>query len=102
MRGPRCLRRLRHRRQTHLDPAMLSCETVVEVVQLYLDGAADEMTSEQVSHHLDICRRCGLEADVYLQIRATLSGDRPVPGDAVERLRGFGRQLAGQAPSGSP
>lgn len=41
-------------------------------------------------------RRCGLQADVYLQIKATLSGNRPVPDDAVERLRRFGEQLAGQ------
>lgn len=99
MRALRCLRR-RHR--AHTDSAMLACEAVVELVQLYLDGATDDLTSEQVGHHLDMCRRCGLQADVYLQIKATLSGDRPVPDDAVERLRRFGEQLAGQGLFGAP
>lgn len=94
----RCLRRLR-RRQGHADAAMRACEAVVERLQLYLDGAADDMTSQQVADHLDRCRRCGLEADVYLQIKATLSGNRDVPADAVERLRSFGERLAREGPS---
>lgn len=94
--------RRRQARQPHADTAMLSCGAVVERVQLYLDGVADDMTSQQVAEHLDRCRRCGLEADLYLQIKATLSGDRAVPADAVERLRRFGERLAQGGPPDSP
>ncbi|MBW3547986.1 MAG: zf-HC2 domain-containing protein [Actinobacteria bacterium] len=98
----RALRYLRRRRRPHTDSAVLACEAVVELVQLYLDGATDDLTSEEVGHHLDMCRRCGLQADVYLQIKATLAANRPVPDDAVERLRRFGEQLAVHGLPGSP
>lgn len=93
---------LRPRCRPHTDSASLACEAVVELVQLYLDGATDELTWEQVAHHLDMCRRCRLQADVYLEIKATLAGARPDPDDAVERLRRFGEQLARHGLPGSP
>jgi anti-sigma factor RsiW len=72
---------------------------VMQVLHSYLDGHADEVTARRVAHHLDACRRCGLEAATYWEIKASLSR-RAAPPDqtAVQRLRAFGNALA----SGSP
>ncbi|MDA8056891.1 MAG: zf-HC2 domain-containing protein [Actinomycetota bacterium] len=67
----------------------------MRVLQSYLDGALDEVAARRVAEHLEDCRRCGLEAEVYQEIKAALGeGDRTVDPRAVERLRRFGEQLA--------
>ena len=80
------------------DDGMLSCRQVGKVLQSFLDGELDEMTAEKVEMHLDMCRRCGMESDVYRQIKESLAhaqGD--VPEIALRRLRHFGQQLAAEA-----
>ncbi len=73
----------------------MRCMATMRVLQSYLDGALDEVAARRVAEHLEDCRRCGLEAEVYTEIKAALGeGDRTVDPRAVERLRRFGEQLA--------
>ncbi|MGH9055653.1 MAG: zf-HC2 domain-containing protein [Acidimicrobiales bacterium] len=77
------------------------CMAMMRVLQRYLDGALDEKSADRVATHLEACRRCGLEAETYQQIKVALAdhGHRIDP-RAVERLRRFGEQLAqGTTPS---
>ena len=74
---------------------MASCMEVMRVLQSYLDGHTDEVTTRRVANHLDACRRCGLEAATYREIKAALErrSAQLDPG-ALERLRTFGAHLA--------
>lgn len=75
---------------------MASCMQVMRVLQSYLDGQTDEVTARRVANHLDACRRCGLEAATYREIKAALAR-RPAAtlgDDSIERLRQFGSALA--------
>ena len=77
---------------------MASCMQVMRVLQSYLDGHTDEVTARRVANHLDACRRCGLEAATYREIKASLARRAATPdSDAVERLRAFGTALASDA-----
>ena len=87
---------------------MASCLQVMRVLQSYLDGHTDEVTARRVANHLEACRRCGLEAATYREIKASLAR-RAAPPDqaAVDRLQAFGTALttgaadeddSGQAP----
>ena len=84
---------------------MASCMQVMRVLQSYLDGQTDEMTARRVANHLEACRRCGLDAATYREIKASLARlVAPPDRDAVERLRAFGVSLAksgGDAPPGA-
>ncbi len=73
---------------------MASCMRVMRVLQPYLDGHTDEVTARRVANHLVACRRCGLEAATYRQIKAALArrGAPPDPA-ALDRLRAFGTAL---------
>ncbi|MGH9114482.1 MAG: zf-HC2 domain-containing protein [Acidimicrobiales bacterium] len=71
------------------------CLATMRVLQSYLDGALDEVSARRVAAHLEDCRRCGLEADLYHEIKASLHEQgHPVDPRAIERLRHFGEQLA--------
>lgn len=73
----------------------LSCREVGKVLQSYLDGELDELRARRVARHLEMCRRCGMAAETYAEIKQTLrrSAGSP-PQDAIDRLRAFGEQLA--------
>lgn len=72
----------------------VSCHEVAEVIQAFLDDEADELAARRVARHLKDCRRCGMEAATYLEIKRSLSRRRPVPDQAsIERLRVFGEML---------
>jgi anti-sigma factor RsiW len=74
---------------------MMSCRRVGEVLQAYLDGEVDDITSGRVAHHLEDCRRCGMELGVYTEIKTSLSrGGSTVDDAAVARLREFSQRLA--------
>ncbi len=74
---------------------MISCRRVGEVLQAYLDGEVDQITTNRVAHHLEDCRRCGMELGVYREIKASLARGGPeLDHDALERLRAFSEQLA--------
>ncbi|WAX77481.1 anti-sigma factor family protein [Streptomyces sp. KMM 9044] len=88
----------------------MNCMQVARVLQKYLDGETDEITARRVAVHLEDCRRCGLEASVYQEIRGALARRAEPDADALARLTAFGRSLvhdgqvqAGDAPdSASP
>jgi anti-sigma factor RsiW len=72
----------------------LMCPEVGRLLQRYLDGEIDEMKAQRIAHHLEDCRRCGLKVETYSAIKASLRQHRlDVPGDAIEHLRGFARDL---------
>lgn len=73
----------------------LRCMETMRVLQRHLDGVLDELTARRVADHLEECRRCGLEAEVYRQIKAALArqGRRTDPRTA-ERLERIAEQLA--------
>jgi predicted anti-sigma-YlaC factor YlaD len=72
----------------------LSCRQVGKILQSFLDAELDEVTSDKVAEHLEDCRRCGMAADVYLEIKASLGRDAPVvPEESLNRLEEFARRL---------
>lgn len=80
----------------------LSCREVGELLQRYLDREADDQVTRKVGDHLEDCRRCGLEAAVYLEIKASLARQAPtLPEATLHSLRRFGEQLAHEPPAGS-
>ena len=84
-------------------PDVASCREVARALQSYLDGEVDELTARRVGRHLERCRRCGLEAQTYAEIKQALSRRGPgvVDPAAVERLRAFGDQLLDADPGGA-
>jgi len=81
---------------------MASCRQVGRLLQSYLDGEVDDLTARRVARHLDLCRRCGLEASTYAEIKKALARrGTPVPGDAHERLLRFAEHLMDTPPDQS-
>ncbi|MFJ9012523.1 anti-sigma factor family protein [Streptomyces canus] len=71
----------------------MSCIQVARVLQAYLDGETDEVTAGPVAAHLEDCRRCGLEAGTYREIKSALTRLEQPDAGAVERLRVFAEGL---------
>lgn len=80
------------RRSMRQDP--MDCARVGEVLQSYLDGELDDDTAPLVAEHLEMCRRCGLEASVYTDVRDALANRVAPPEESVDRLRDFGVRIA--------
>ncbi len=74
-------------------PSVASCRQVHQTVQSYLDGGLDENSARRVARHLEMCRKCGLEADTYRAIKNSLAAQSKVDSEALQRLRAFGQQL---------
>lgn len=73
----------------------LSCRKVGRLLQSALDDAVDDDLAGRVADHLEACRRCGLEAEFYRELKASLARrGRRLPETSVARLRRFGEQLA--------
>ena len=73
---------------------MASCRETMRVLQSYLDGQVDDVTTRRVGAHLEACRRCGLEAGTYREIKAALARRAgQIDPAAVERLRAFGETV---------
>ncbi len=71
-----------------------SCQDVARMLQSFLDREVDEGSAERVAAHLEMCRHCGLEADVYREIKASLSRSTPTVSElTLRRLRHFGEEL---------
>jgi len=73
---------------------MMTCRRVGEKLQAYLDGEVDDLSNRRIAHHLEDCRRCGMELDVYSEIKASLrrrGGE--VDHDSLMRLRSFSQTL---------
>ncbi|HKX69677.1 MAG TPA: zf-HC2 domain-containing protein [Acidimicrobiales bacterium] len=74
-----------------------------KLLQHYLDGHTDEDATAKVAEHLEDCRRCGLEAAIYREIKAALARRAPLlPETTLARLRRFGDQLAADGPPDAP
>ena len=85
--------KLRHLSGRPLGP--MSCPEVGKLLQSYLDGELDPERTRRIAEHLEDCRRCGLEAETYERIIASISASRgEVPAEQVDRLRAFGERLA--------
>jgi anti-sigma factor RsiW len=73
-----------------------SCMQAMKVLQSYLDGQTDDVTTRRVASHLEVCRRCGLEAATYREIKTSLARSAArVDSDVLARLRDFGAKLSG-------
>jgi hypothetical protein len=72
----------------------MECMRVSPLLQTYLDGELDQDGARRVSRHLDACRRCGLAAKTFRDIKAAVSrlGDGPDQ-EAVQRLQRFAEDL---------
>ncbi|MGH3264491.1 MAG: anti-sigma factor family protein [Trebonia sp.] len=79
---------------------MASCREVGRGLQAYLDGHTDELTARRIARHLERCRRCGMEADIYAAIKTALVRQRhALDPAAVARLRDFGAHLLNDPPT---
>ncbi|MGK2958531.1 MAG: anti-sigma factor family protein [Acidimicrobiales bacterium] len=73
----------------------MSCHQVGQVLQSYLDNELDDDAVRKVAAHLEDCRRCGLEAETYEALKASLQrGPVGLADEPVTRLRAFGERLA--------
>lgn len=76
------------------------CLEVTKNLQSYLDGQLDAVTATRLARHLEICRRCGLEATTYQEVKRALARrDKPPPPDILRRLQAFAEQLATDGPT---
>ena len=76
-------------------PKKITCREVGLRIQSYLDGELGPEWMERISAHLDVCEHCGIEADVFRQIKADLAAQAPATDDAaLERLRQFSQNIA--------
>jgi anti-sigma factor RsiW len=72
----------------------LVCPEVARLLQRYLDGELVEWRAREVRAHLRACRRCGLQAELYRNVKASLRRrQEPLPAESVERLRAFADRL---------
>lgn len=77
-------------RSTRSRAAPMRCRQVRRLMQSFLDGELPPSQTELVAAHLEDCERCGLGADTYRRVKASLAALRgdPAPG-ALDRLRTF-------------
>ena len=72
------------------------CMEVRRVISGFIDGEVDDDFAAKIAEHLEDCRDCGLSADVYADIKRSLRSEPPtVDNEAIERLREFGSEIAG-------
>jgi anti-sigma factor RsiW len=72
-----------------------NCREVGLRIQSYLDDELDSERMAQIREHLEMCVDCGVEADVFRQIKVDLANEAPATDDAaLERLRQFSQNIA--------
>jgi anti-sigma factor (TIGR02949 family) len=78
-------------------PNDLSCQDVAQLLQHYLDAEVEDGTASQVSVHLGGCEHCGVEYEVYQQIKVALveRAQAPVDPAVLGALRQFCDDLVG-------
>lgn len=78
----------------------LRCMSTMRILQSYLDGEVEGTTQGEVAAHLEQCRRCGLEADTYQAIKASLKQrSRPLDPRVLGRLHAFAESLGTRPPT---
>ena len=87
--------RLFHRLRRAQDPNRpMTCAEVARVLHSYLDESLLPPSAQQVAHHLEQCRKCGMEATTYRALKESLHRQGAVPDDTLQRMRDFAAQLA--------
>ena len=72
--------------------AGISCARVQDLVQSYLDGELDDGPErDRLIAHLEMCRLCGVEAETYERIKASLAAAPPT--ESVDRLTKFAASI---------
>ena len=66
---------MRFRRRRPQTP-LQSCGEVAALLQSYLDAEIDNLSAHRVGEHLELCRRCGLEAETDEAIKTPSPGGR--------------------------
>lgn len=82
-------------------PRDLSCQQVAELLQTVLDAEVPDGTAQQVQVHLGDCQHCGIEYELYEDIKRTLvrrCGTSVDPA-VLQGLRQFCDDLSRQGPS---
>jgi anti-sigma factor RsiW len=82
----------------------LMCPEVARTLQSYLDGRIDDEWAARVAEHLEDCRRCGLKAQTYSDLKAALArqGSEVRP-ETLAELRSFAEGLMrGEIPTDPP
>jgi hypothetical protein len=70
------------------------CREAARLLQSYLDGEVSPAARIRVEQHLEVCRRCSLEARTYAKIKAALARwGGPADELLLLRLRQFGVSL---------
>lgn len=78
----------------------LTCEQVEKVLQRYLDNELEPDQVPKVLAHLEACKDCGLEAEMYRRIKDSLRAhQQEANADSLARLRSLAEELA---TSGAP
>ena len=77
----------------------LSCHQVAAVLQEYLDNELEAAEVPRVLEHLEQCRDCGLEAELYERIKNSLHEHQQAPDAAsMARIRAMAEGLAANGP----
>jgi hypothetical protein len=85
------------------DAEVIGCREAANLIQVYLDGQTSVAERARVEQHLELCRRCGLEAHTYAEIKAALARRcGPVDELSMLRLRQFGAALVTSGPATKP
>ena len=79
----------------------LLCPEVGRTLQSYLDGRVDDEWAARVNAHLEHCRRCGMEAETYAELKYALGRrETTLREDTLANLRDFAAKLAsGEVPT---
>ena len=77
----------------------MSCQQVEAVMQQYLDNELDPAEVPKVIEHLELCKKCGLEVELYTRIKASLEAHQEAPSaDSMDRIRALAHGLALNGP----
>lgn len=73
----------------------MSCQQVEAVLQQYLDEELEASEVPKVLKHLEACKDCGLEAEMYTKIKTSLHQHQNSPSeDSMSRIRSLAEELA--------
>jgi len=73
----------------------MSCSQVEAVLHQYLDNELEASLVPKVLKHLEACKDCGLEAEMYTRIKDSLIAHQQAPGDdSMAKIRAIAVDLA--------
>ena len=71
----------------------LTCGETLELLQQHLDGELPVEQARRVAEHLDHCRMCDEESDIYRQIKHAILTSGDVDPAVVLRLERFSERV---------